>query len=57
VHRDATHALVRTLLDDRASEPRVNAAYASVLVAEMRRLDGDPIWAQLEAECRARGDA
>ena len=54
-HRDATHALVRTLLDDRSSEPRVNAAYASTLVAEMRRLDGDPIWAQLEAECRALG--
>jgi len=52
-HRDATRALVRTLLDDRASEPRVNAAYAFTLVAEMRRLDADPIWAQLEAECRA----
>ena len=53
-HRDATRALVRTLLDDRASEPRVNAACAYTLVTEMRRLDSDPIWAQLEAECRAR---
>jgi hypothetical protein len=54
-HREATRALVRTLLDDRASDPRVNAAHAFALVSEMRRLDNDPIWAQLEAECRARG--
>lgn len=53
-HREAMHALVRTLLDDRASDPRVNAAHAAVLVAEMRRLDSDPCWAQLDAECRAR---
>jgi hypothetical protein len=53
-HREATAALVRTLLDDSTSEPRVNAAQAVALVTEMRRLDADPIWAQLEAECRTR---
>lgn len=53
-HREATRALVRTLLDDTASEPHVNAACAQALVNEMRRLDSDPIWAALEAECRAR---
>jgi hypothetical protein len=53
VHRDATRALVRTLLDDRASDQRVNAAHAYALIHEMRKLDPDPMWAQLEAECRA----
>jgi hypothetical protein len=53
-HREATAALVRTLLDDNASDSRVNAAQAQALVTEMRRLDADPIWAQLEAECRTR---
>lgn len=53
-HRQAIAALVRTLLDDSASEPRVNAAHAASLVSEMRRLDADPIWAQLAAECSAR---
>lgn len=53
-HRRATAALVRTLLDERAGEPRVNVAHAAVLVAEMRKLDADPVWATLEAECRAR---
>ena len=52
-HRQAMAALVRTLLDEQAGEPRVNVAHATALVAEMRRLDADPVWATLEAECRA----
>ena len=53
-HRDATVALVRALLDDRASDTRVNAAHAMAIVDEIRRLDSDPIWIQLDAECRAK---
>jgi hypothetical protein len=53
-HRTATQALVRTLLDDRTSDPRVNAAHAHAIVDEIRRLDSDPIWIQLAAECRTR---
>jgi hypothetical protein len=45
---------VRTLLDDRTSDPRVNAAHAHAIVDEIRRLDSDPIWIQLAAECRTR---
>lgn len=53
-YRSATQALVRTLLDDRTSEPRVNVAHALAIVDEMRRLDPDPIWMQLAAECATR---
>jgi hypothetical protein len=52
--RNVVKPLVRSLLDDRIGEPRVNAHAALALVLDMRRVDNDPAWAQLEAECRAR---
>lgn len=54
-YREAMLALARTLLATDMGDPRVNAAYAREIVSELRYLDPDPIWAQLDAECRARG--
>jgi hypothetical protein len=42
------------LLDDAAGEPRINADAALRLVAAHRRLDADPAWTALEAECGER---
>jgi hypothetical protein len=53
-YRNVIRPLVRTLLDERAGDPRVNAHAAISLVVDMRRVDRDPAWAQLEAECCAR---
>ena len=36
-------------------DPRVNVTYAHEIALEMGQLDPDPIWAQLDAECRNRG--
>ncbi|HEU4728542.1 MAG TPA: hypothetical protein VFT22_11645 [Kofleriaceae bacterium] len=53
-YRDNLRALVRTLLDEAAGEPRVNADAALRLVNAHRRLDSDYSWAALEAECSER---
>lgn len=55
VYRDAMRALTRALLETDMGDPRVNAAYAHEIVSELRHLDPDPIWAQLDALCLARG--
>ena len=52
--RNVIRPLARTLLDDRGGDPRVNAHAALALVVEIRRVDRDPAWATIEAECRAR---
>lgn len=54
-YRDSMLALARTLLATDMGDPRVNAAHAHEIVNELRYLDPDPIWLQLDAECRARG--
>jgi len=53
-YRDNLRELVRTLLDETAGEPRVNADAALRLVSAHRRLDTDYAWAAVEAECSAR---
>lgn len=53
-YRDAMLALVRVLLASDLGDPRVNAAHAHEIVCELRPMDPDPIWMQLDAECRAR---
>jgi len=53
-YRETLRALVRTLLDETAGEPRVNADAALRLVSAHRRLDTDYAWAAVEAECSAR---
>ncbi|HEX7842157.1 MAG TPA: hypothetical protein VF469_32015 [Kofleriaceae bacterium] len=53
-YRALLRALVRTLLDETAGEPRVNADAALRLVSAHRRLDADHTWAALEVECSAR---
>jgi hypothetical protein len=53
-YRDAMRALTRALLETDMGDPRVNAAYAHEIVSELRHLDPDPVWAQLDALCRAR---
>ena len=53
-YRDVLRALVRTLLDEPAGQPAVNADTALALVVNHRRLDSDYSWAAIEAECRAR---
>lgn len=53
-YRDAMLALVRCLLATDAGDPRVNAAHAAEIVAELGALDSDPIWLRLDADCRAR---
>jgi hypothetical protein len=55
-YREAMLALVRALLASDMGNPHVNAAHAHEIVAELRYLDADPIWMQLDAECRARID-
>jgi hypothetical protein len=54
-YREILRALVRTLLDETAGEPRVNTDAALHLIAAHRRLDTDYAWAAVEAECSARG--
>jgi hypothetical protein len=54
-YRDAMLALVRALLASDMGDPRVNVAHAYEIVYEMRCLDPDPIWIQLDAQCRAHG--
>jgi hypothetical protein len=54
VYREILRALVRILLDETAGEPRINADAALRLVSAHRRLDADPAWTALEAECSAR---
>lgn len=54
IYRDVMRALVRTLLDETAGEPRVNADAAHRLVVAHRRLDSDYSWAALEIECSTR---
>jgi len=53
-YRETLRALVRTLLDETAGEPRINADAALRLVSAHRRLDADYAWAAVEAECSAR---
>jgi hypothetical protein len=53
-YRALLRALVRGLLDETAGEPRINADAALRLVSAHRRLDADPAWTALEAECSAR---
>lgn len=53
-YRDRLRALVASLLDETAGEPRINADAALRLVSAHRRLDADLAWAALEAECSAR---
>ena len=54
-YRQAMMRLVRALLDSDMGDARVNAAHAHEIVNELRYLDPDPIWTQLDAECQARG--
>ena len=53
-YRELLRALVRTLLDETAGEPRINADAALRLVISHRRLDADYAWAALEIECSER---
>ncbi len=53
-YRESMLALARSLLTTDMGDPRVNAAHAHEIVSELRYLDPDPIWLQLDAECRAR---
>jgi hypothetical protein len=55
-YRDNLRGLVRNLLEDPSGEPRVNADAALRLVSAQRRLDADPSWTELEAECSAQAD-
>lgn len=53
-YRAAMLALVKQLLTTDMGDMRVNAATAHEIVCELGYLDPDPIWSQLDAECRAR---
>jgi hypothetical protein len=53
-YRSAMLALVQQLLTTDMGDMRVNAATAHEIVCELRYLDNDPVWIQLDAECRAR---
>ncbi|HEX3760247.1 MAG TPA: hypothetical protein VHW23_16130 [Kofleriaceae bacterium] len=53
-YRERLRGLVRNLLDETAGEPRINADAALRLVSAHRRLDADPAWTSIEAECAAR---
>ena len=53
-YRDAMLALIRVLLACDLGDPRVNAAHAHEIVCELHSMDPDPIWIQLDTECRAR---
>lgn len=53
-YRDAMLALTRTLLATDMGNPRVNAAYAHEIVAEVAHIDNDPVWIELDALCRSR---
>jgi hypothetical protein len=55
MYRAAMLALARALLSADVGDPRVNVTYAHEIALEMGQLDPDPIWAQLDAECRNRG--
>jgi hypothetical protein len=54
-NRDAMLALVHALLVTDMGDPRVNIAHAHEIVTELRYLDPDPIWQQLDAQCQATG--
>jgi hypothetical protein len=56
-YRDLLRSLVRTLLDETAGEPRINADAALRLVTAHRQLDPGATWAALEAECSQRSTA
>jgi hypothetical protein len=56
-YRELLRALVRSLLDETAGEPRINADAALRLVSAHRRLDADPAWTALEAEAGERASA
>jgi len=53
-YREAMLSLTRLLLATDMGDPRVNAAYALEIVSELRRIDPDPVWLELDAWCRAR---
>jgi hypothetical protein len=53
-YRELLRALVRGLLDETTGEPRIHADAALRLVVAHRRLDADPAWTALEAECSER---
>jgi hypothetical protein len=53
-YRDAMLALTHTLLASNMGDPRVNAARAHELVQELRHIDRDPVWEQLDLLCRTR---
>jgi hypothetical protein len=53
-YRELLRALVRTLLDDNAGEPRINADAALRLVIAHRQHDIDQSWAALEVEASDR---
>ena len=53
-YRELLRTLVRTLCDEPAGEPRINADAALRLVLAHRQLDADPSWATLETECGER---
>lgn len=54
MYRDAMLAVVRALLAADVGDSRVNVAHAHEIVLELAALDSNPVWAQLDAECRAR---
>jgi hypothetical protein len=56
-YRDAMLALTRTLLASNMGDPRVNAARAHEIVHELRHIDHDPVWEQLDLLCRARAQS
>jgi hypothetical protein len=53
-YRDAMLALTQALLTSSMGDPRVNAARAHLIVHELRHIDRDPVWEQLDAVCRTR---
>src|SRR5262249_54168389 len=53
-YRELLRALVRGLLDETAGDRRINADAALRVVSAHRRLDADPAWTALEAECSER---
>lgn len=53
-YRDAMLALTRMLLSATTGDPRVNAARAHEIVHELRHIDRDPVWEQLDMLCRSR---
>jgi hypothetical protein len=56
-YRDAMLALTHALLASNMGDPRVNAARAHEIVHELRHIDRDPVWEQLDMLCRSRAMA